>query len=674
MAADPRRFLPLRTSRHKKLTNLDHLKYRPEIDGLRALAVLPVILFHHGYEWIRGGFGGVDVFFVISGYLISLIILKKEYAGEFSIKDFWLRRARRILPALSGVVAACMALGFFLLFRMDWKPLGDQGLSVFSMLANFKMRALTGNYWGPNTSEIPLLHTWSLAVEEQFYLFYPFVLILLARKFKDRATHVIILGGVISFVIGITLTRVAPAAAFYLLPSRAWELAAGSILAFLSYRRSAGFCQYRFANLFSIIGLCLVVASYFFIDEKRGFPGWQAILPVTGSVAVLAFTAKDRLVGRLLCVRPLRYIGEISYSLYLWHWPVIVYHHLLSLQSNAVAPKLLLILISVILAVVSYHLVEKPIRFSANGNKYVVGMALVGLGSSAMLYLWPIHYDFTSFSPTVWKGRVYDVTPTQHPWDAFMTNRMEGITVPQRDENPSSRFTNEGFLKKYGGPAPEVVVLGDSHALMWCGTIDSICQDLGLTVSFFAADGTSPSISVPPVELSTRFFSGHEKFLWDSARLRAIDQKPKVVIVATPYSYNRNGEELDKLVKIIERGGSKCLFIEQPPLLPIGDKNALAYCADFVRKYGKQSEIRLRPGEPQKWQAGKKILEDLCLKNDSAKMIQVSDLFFTNDGDVVMMEDSHLLYIDDDHLSEYGAQKAKERIRNSLMKAVGRID
>lgn len=649
---------------------MSHIKYRPEIDGLRAVAVIPVILFHLGYSWIHGGFVGVDVFFVISGYLITLIILREQEQGAFTFRNFWLRRARRILPALASMILACMIAGFFILFRFDWKALGEQGLSVFALVANFKMWRMTSNYWAPAAHETPLLHTWSLAVEEQFYLFYPLILITILKFAKKHTFKLILTVTILSFLLGLIATQYKPGAAFYLLPPRAWELAAGCLLALLTHERPFKFKENRHASKFAGIGALTIIISYFCISEDRGFPGYQALFPVVGSLLVIAFASTGEFTGRILAAAPICYLGKISYSLYLWHWPVIVYAQTLHQQTSTVIPIVVIAGITVFLSVISYHLIEKSTRTSKNWAIPVSLLAIISIAASAAMYAWPVHYDFSNFKQVVWNGRLYDVTPNQQAAQELLKERMAGITAPMRQGN-SRAFAERGIIKEYGGPKPEVIVFGDSHALMWSSVIDSICKELKYSVSFFAADGTSPDIPVPLQTKATRFFNGEEKYLLDRARFQILnEEKPKLVILSSKYSGLSHGQNLESLIGLISQSGAKCLMIEQPPMMPFGDRNALIYCAEIARKNGNASELILPIGEPGNWQYGRSIIENSLKKFPSASILNIANLYLKSENQVILMKEGNVLYIDDDHLSDYGASIARPIIKEAIFNSV----
>jgi len=305
------------------------LKYRPDIDGLRALAVVPVVLFHADVALFSGGFVGVDIFFVISGYLITAMLLQDLAAGWFSIIDFYIRRARRILPALLAVVAATLLAGFFLLLPGEMEQAAKAARRIAVFTSNHLFWHTQSDYWQQNTlANQPLLHTWSLAVEEQFYFIIP-VLLLVCFKFRQRfgVLTALVLLGIASFSVSQYWLASQTAAAFYLLPSRAFELLVGAILAVILQRENK---QNRFTNqCLGSIGLAAIGASIFYYHDQMPFPGMAALLPCLGAAAIIyagAAVQPDQIgwVNKLLKTRGLVFVGLISYSLYLWHWPVLV--------------------------------------------------------------------------------------------------------------------------------------------------------------------------------------------------------------------------------------------------------------------------------------------------------------------------------------------------------------
>jgi len=304
------------------------LKYRPDIDGLRALAVTPVILFHAGVAPFSGGFVGVDIFFVISGYLITAILLQDIAAQRFSILDFYARRARRILPALLVVVVVTLLASFFLLLPNELEQAAKAARRIAVFASNHLFWQTQNDYWQQNVlANQPLLHTWSLAVEEQFYFVIPLLLVLcskLGRRFGVLLALTSL--GVVSLFLSQYWLGNDRAAAFYLLPSRAFELLVGAVLAVILQR---GNKQRLFINqCLGSVGIIFIGVSIFFYHDKMPFPGAAALLPCLGAAALIyAGAAQSGQVGwvnRLLNMRTLVFVGLISYSLYLWHWPVLV--------------------------------------------------------------------------------------------------------------------------------------------------------------------------------------------------------------------------------------------------------------------------------------------------------------------------------------------------------------
>jgi peptidoglycan/LPS O-acetylase OafA/YrhL len=328
--------------------------YRPDVDGLRAVAVLAVVAFHAFPEALPGGFVGVDVFFVISGFLISGIIFQGLKAGTFSFADFYWRRVRRIFPALVLVLAACLALGWLLLLPDEYSQLGKHVAAGAGFVSNLVLWREAG-YFDVAAELKPLLHLWSLGVEEQYYLAWPLVLWL----FRDRPRLMLgVIAGLAaaSFALSLWLTFEHRSAAFYLPVTRFWELLAGGLLAYFGGQARAG------ANLAAGLGIALIAAGLVLIDEERAFPGGWALLPVLGTVLVIRAGPAAWINRTVLSSRAMVYIGLISYPLYLWHWPLLAFARIAEGEEVSLALRLVLAALSVMLAAFTYEAVEKNIR------------------------------------------------------------------------------------------------------------------------------------------------------------------------------------------------------------------------------------------------------------------------------------------------------------------------
>jgi len=338
------------------------LNYRPEIDGLRAIAVLPVLFFHAQFSMFSGGYIGVDIFFVISGYLITSIILKDLSAGTFSLTRFYERRALRILPALVLVVLVCIPFALVLLNAASMK---DFTQSIFAV-ATFSSNILfwtESSYFDAAAELKPLLHTWSLAVEEQFYILFP--LFLLAFWYRGR--RFILLALTLCFFASLAIAQrmldADSSAAFYLLPFRAWELLIGVFCAF--YLSGKSICANGIKdNLASAIGLLLIAYSIVMFDQSTRIPGLDGLVPTIGAALVILYANPGTLVHRILSSKGFVGIGLISYSTYLWHQPVLAYARLASLKELSGVHTALLLVMSILLAYFSWKYVEQPFRKS----------------------------------------------------------------------------------------------------------------------------------------------------------------------------------------------------------------------------------------------------------------------------------------------------------------------
>jgi peptidoglycan/LPS O-acetylase OafA/YrhL len=340
------------------LTNTNHLKYRAYIDGLRAVAVLAVLFFHADIG-CHGGYVGVDVFFVISGYLITGLILKDLDGGQFQVLKFWERRVRRILPAVAVVLLACLAAGWFLFLPLNFKELGQSVLAQVMLVSNVYFWRESG-YFAQTAEMKPLLHTWSLSVEEQFYLLFPFLLIAFKRfSRKSLVPGILLLCGV-SFSLSVYCSYRHEGVNFYFLPTRAWELLLGSLLAAIPAQRAS--TRWLTESL-SSGGLLAILCAVFFYGRGTRFPGVAALLPCVGAALIIWANGHTlTCVGKLLATRPVVFIGLISYSLYLWHWPMLVFAKYWKLGPIPQSQRMLLLLASMVLAVLSWRFVETPFR------------------------------------------------------------------------------------------------------------------------------------------------------------------------------------------------------------------------------------------------------------------------------------------------------------------------
>ncbi len=639
--------------------------YRPEIDGLRAIAVIPVILFHMGLSWIPGGFIGVDVFFVISGFLITSIIRKELEEGTFSFRDFWARRVQRILPAMIFVTACTLAVTYFFVFPPEQQTIGKQGLAALFSVANIYFWRSTGDYWGPTAEESPFLHTWSLSVEEQFYVFFPFAMWLILR-FRSRSLQ----GGIATAAVGSLAlylwgSQAHPTATFYLLPTRVWELGAGCLLAV-----SPGNPPSRNSSFgaLAMAGLGMAVLSYLFLDRLSEGPG----LAVIGTTLIIAF-GQTGLCNMLLSQRSMVHIGKISYSLYLWHWPILVLAKPIGIDWPGVTDTFVLLVATYGLALGTYHLVEKPTR----RRQGVVPATLATLTLTASIamsiaFMPGRYYDTSAFETAVWID--YDCRPSretmQRPGEGN-TDLFYGVSVTHKGYYPGAHSSN-GITAGDTSKPPTILVFGDSHALMWSKAIADTAYELQISVRFFTiGGGESPFFGIPPTQQGpTRVLSVREKLEFDLARLRAIQKDgPSLVIIAARWKKDHL-EESRPLLSLLQSLEVPTVLIEDPPLLKCGNRNVLQYLAwkHLLPEPGSTVQETILPcSNPNAYLEGTSIVQHIAARYSNVDVIHTYDLFARGQGALVLAGRVPL-YLDDDHVTSQGARLLTQRLKRVLSK------
>ncbi|MCK0168494.1 acyltransferase [Jannaschia sp. S6380] len=451
------------------------LSYRADIDGLRAVAVLPVLAFHFGQPWMPGGFVGVDVFFVISGFLITSIIQRELSAGTFSLLHFYERRIRRILPALFVVIAGSLAAATVVFLPHHLRDAGQSAVAATVFASNI-LFWLEAGYFDAAAYTKPLLHTWSLAIEEQFYLFVPLVLMALARLGRRPVFWI---GGLTlaSFVLSALTTATVPTAAYYLLPWRAWELGVGALLALGLVPAFGGRALREGAAL---LGLVMILLAAVILDKGTAFPGVAAALPVLGTALVLHAGASGgtRIGGLLGSTLPV-WIGRRSYSLYLWHWPAVVFFLYVFLDMPDPLEALGLFALSLLLADLSFRFVERPFRRPTFGSRRTV---FAGAGAAMVAVI------AIGLVPVVGTGLPFRLPPEAKLLAAFAEDRHAAARACERRQNGKDWSEPCLFGAPAGGPAP-VVLLGDSHGPAYVPALDLAGQELGLTVEMLAHRG-----------------------------------------------------------------------------------------------------------------------------------------------------------------------------------------
>ena len=680
-------------------------EFRPDLEGLRGVAILLVLLYHARVPGTDGGFVGVDVFFVLSGFLITGLLLREhERFGRIDLGAFYARRARRILPAALVVLAATMILSWFLLAPLDLPRVAGDAVASALFFGNIHFAAGATDYFGTDLTPSPVIHYWSLGVEEQFYLLWPALLILATRSHRPRVAAGLLLAGlaILSYLAALVLTDAAPAWAFYSLPTRAWELALGGLLAVGA--GGLGRLPNRVAVPIGWLGLGAILAAVVLIVPGTPYPGLAALLPAFGSAAVILAGARRGSVASLLAVPGLRFLGRISYSVYLVHWPIFV----LPAASLAVGEDLplevrvALAALSVVVGWASFRWVEQPIhrgpRFAWRPSRTLaaagVAIALtvaicggVGFAASAGLDQGgPDVADAGSPAPaTASAPAATDATMGSTSPSALPTATPRGPQPLPADVRPSLRAAGtdaetleaDGCLLGQPQTYPPncayankkgtftVALVGDSHAAHWFPAILAIAKDRGWRL-------------VPFIKLSCRFLDmplySHwyqrmytECDTWRKlvvTRLRAL--KPDLVIEAslrdlvttnaTDSDQVHQGEAMARLLQQVP--GTKAIIVDTP-ISKYNVPSCLSSHRSDVRPCETPLSFALGPSPG--------IVETTAAAALGATLIDMTPLICPGPGDTCpVVIDGMIVYRDNQHMTATFAASLRATLEADL--------
>ena len=614
------------------------MKYRADIDGLRALAVLPVIFFHAGFELFKGGFVGVDVFFVISGYLITNIIISEIEEGKFSIIRFYERRARRILPALFFVMLICLPFAWFWLTPSDLKDFGQSLVAVSTFSSNILFWFESGYF--DNASEMkPLLHTWSLAVEEQYYILFPLFLILTWQLGIKLIVILLIVFFLISLSLAHLLVYDFPSASFYLLPTRGWELLIGVFVAlYLKYNSKIN--SFAVNQFLSLLGGCLIIFSIIAFDDSTPFPSLYALIPTAGTALLILCSVPKTISHNILSAKPLVTIGLISYSAYLWHQPLFAFARHRIFDEISTFILLMLCVLSLVLAWMSWNFVEKPFR---DRNK---------ISSKAIL----IASLVTSLS-------FIGIGSLMHLKNGFPERVNSTVNVstisssPLRDDCHSKEIPCEYF-----GERLTWATFGDSHMVELSYALANSLKEKGLGIEHNTYTSCKPSLT----DKSSNCYDWTLKTL---DRLTKSNDIQNILvsyrlsfylygdhIESYPFFPNQNTEEernilwkdLIEILSMLSKSGKKIYFVVQPPELPRHVEKLV-----FWNDLDKNTKIK---GVSRSWWNKRNLFVSKRLKDlpNGINVIDVTEKFC--DQEWCYINDSNgFLYFDDNHVSTYGA-------------------
>jgi peptidoglycan/LPS O-acetylase OafA/YrhL len=493
------------------------ITYRPDIDGLRAVAVGLVVLFHAWPKWLRSGFIGVDVFFVISGFLITSIILKDLKRRSFTIRGFYVRRIRRIFPALVTVVLAVLAFGWYVLLKQEFSQLGKHVAAAAAFVSNLVLWSEAG-YWDNESVTKPLLHLWSLGVEEQFYLVWPIAMALCFRvRFGILAFLALTLAG--SFLYGLYATFKHPAEAYFSPVTRFWELASGGLVAYAMSKRNPLLPK---PLLVSSIGLVLLVLGAVLIKGQADFPGAWALLPVLGTCALIAAGNASFINRRLLGNRLMVKIGLVSYPFYLWHWPLLSFGYIIEGEKPDPLIKVALVLAALALAFLTYHLIERPVQQAPDRRRAIQGLvaAMACFGVLGMM---------------VKLGLLQERMPSNAV--ARYMGALNDLGFPDPAMKPL-RYKASLFQQLEGKGSGTTVLIGDSVMEQYAPLVSQGLRDARFDRRrvIFATQGGCPPIE-GAVRLPRLRYPTCTTTVSDAWRLAASSEVDTVVIAASWYGY-----------------------------------------------------------------------------------------------------------------------------------------
>lgn len=637
------------------------MKYRPEVDGLRAVAVLPVILFHAGFEYFSGGYVGVDVFFVISGYLITTILINELDAGKFSIARFYERRARRILPALLLVMLVCLPAAWFIMLPAQLEELGWNMMAVSLFVSNIALW-LNTDYFAASAELNPLLHTWSLAVEEQFYIFFPLMLWGLWRVGGRWPFLAVVVGSFLSFLLAEWGWRNAPDANFYLLPFRAWELGIGSICAFMLKGRSP-----RKSDLLTAVGLGLIAYSIVAYGNETPFPSVWALAPVLGSGLIILYCTPESLLGRVLAWKPVVSIGLISYSAYLWHQPLFAFTRL-SMSTQPSAKLMVALSIATLgLAYLTWRFVENPFRAQNRQPPVMLPsrkrlFIASGVWLTVFISIGLLAYQ-SGGAParTTLSGTSYQ--------DLNLDERLRanyGLSELCRGFNPVPECRT--------GDQPRVVLWGDSNAMHLGPALahsPSAPEFVQFTMS--ACGPFSGLAALAGGRYDARF--GRRCIDFNDQVIDYITNNDIELVIASSAMrpvirrlYTRDGdtypersldvviESMRETTERVEAAGAKIVWVSPPPTN--GDN--LSSCAVQAVTQGRSSDDKCRITLDSTRVANPEVMEALAAAQSFVPVVSLSELLCDGEYCSTLLGNT-IVYRDEGHLSVEGARLLGEK-------------
>ena len=585
-------------------------EYRPAIDGLRAVAVLAVFIFHLDRRWMPGGFLGVDIFFVISGFLITSIILKDCRRGSFSFLRFYQRRIARLLAAFMAVAAVTILAAKWIYLSHDYASAGSSLAYAASDIINFKL-IFQGNYFTVSPDAQPFLHCWSLSVEEQFYVFFPACILLIHRYLRKYLVAALCFGWILSLALCVTLTWMQPTWAFYLLPARAWELLTGALLVALPENKRLQMSP----RLLPLLGLAAVLLSVFVIREDYALPGFWAVLPVLGAALLLNYSESGVWTEAAMAHPVMVAIGRASYSLYLWHWPIFSLVNYALYSSSPWLRLLIKILLSAIATTCSYFFIESPARRYLNRpDKRWAAYAVLAV-------------SVVVFIPM-----------------GIAIRKANYVDASYRD------VTRGGLLINASARSASVMLMGDSNGSMYGKSLSELAKKRGFRLNVISVHAGDP---LPDT-------SGYPPSLWLSSFEAVKRERPDDLILVCNWSFKlKDGySRLPKAIAALAPYTKRIILITQPPQQPP------AASRDAIRE-GSHGPFF----EDRTFRLERLADNDFVktLHTDQIRVVDIEPLFLNSDGTLRIVDsDGNQLYQDANHMSDYGTELVMPMLQEQM--------
>lgn len=630
----------------KNSEQLTHHKYRPDIDGLRAIAVLLVVGFHMFPSLIKGGFIGVDIFFVISGFLISTIIFDNFDKRSFSYLEFYSRRIKRIFPALILILISTYILGWYLLLPDEYKKLGLHTFAGTGFFSNLALWNEAG-YFDAASDTKPLLHLWSLGVEEQFYIFWP-LLLTLVWKFRLNFLRSTLFFATVSFLFNIITVDSHPTAAFYSPISRFWELMIGGVLAYLFLHKSHFILIH--SNFKSIIGLVAILTASFALNKDMHYPSWLALLPTLG--AFLIISSSSSIFNRhILGNRILVSIGLISYPLYLWHWPVLVFLRIMNNGTPSIGIRIVAIISSFFLAYLTYYFIEKPMRIKKNGCYKVIIlsllMALIGC------------IGFITYKRNGLEFRISKLMPEII---GTKPNIDKEWRINQCFLKDNQRQFSDSCIERNAKPL--VFLWGDSHAADIYPGLNQLKEKYQLRMAQYTASGCKPFIN-----------DEHEKVI-NSKKPNCLQlnhdvigiikkETPDYVFLSSNWTAIADLEELKITIDLLKSIGVKKIVLIGPD--PKWNESLPMIVFSYHRNEHKKPPLYMKNNNLNQIKAIDDAMRDFA-KLQEVRYFSSIDILCSNDGCLTRTSESSvdITFFDTDHLTPQGATYKADCILKKL--------